>query len=251
MTADRGALLVTGGGRGIGAATARAAARAGWTVCIGYAGNHAAAARVVADITDAGGRAEAVQGDVAVEADVLRVFDECERRLGPLGGLVNNAGITGPIGRVADVSAATLDAVFRTNVLGAFLCAREAVRRMSTARGGRGGVIVNVSSGAATRGSANEFVWYAASKGAVDSLTVGLAREVAGEGIRVLGIAPGLTETELHAAAGEPGRVARMQGLVPLGRAASAEEVAGQILFLLSDAAAYCHGATLRATGGL
>ncbi|WP_374442909.1 SDR family oxidoreductase [Stella sp.] len=246
----RGVLLVTGGSRGIGAATARAAARAGYAVCVNYARDAAAAARVVADIEQAGGRAVAVAGDVAVEADVLGMF-EAAAALGPLTGLVNNAGISGPIGRVADVTAETLDRVFRINVLGAFLCAREAVRRMSTRRGGGGGVIVNVSSGAATRGSPGEFVWYAASKGAIDSLTIGLAKEVAGEGIRVVGIAPGLTETDIHAAAGEPGRVARMVSLVPLGRAATPEEVAGQILFLLSDAAAYCHGGTLRATGGL
>ncbi|MGE0719907.1 MAG: SDR family oxidoreductase [Alphaproteobacteria bacterium] len=251
MSDARKILVVTGGGRGIGAATAVAAARAGWDVCIGFAGNHEAAEAVVGRVAAAGGRAMSVAGDVSVEADVIRLFDECAARLGSPAGLVNNAGITGRIGKVADVSAETLDQVFRVNVLGAFLVAREAIRRMSTARGGAGGVIVNISSGAATRGSANEFVWYAASKGAIDTMTLGLAREVAGEGIRVLGIAPGLTETELHAAAGEPGRVARMSSLVPLGRAASAEEIAGQIVFLLSDAAAYCHGATLRATGGL
>ena len=250
MSVDRGVLLVTGAGRGIGAATARQAAAAGYSVCVNYARDAAAAAGVVAAIEATGGRAVAVQGDVAVEADVLRVF-EAAAALGPLAGLVNNAGICGPIGRVADVSAETLEAVFRINILGAFLCAREAVRRLSTARGGPGGVIVNISSGAASRGSAGEFVWYAASKGAIDSLTIGLAKEVAGEGIRVVGLAPGLTDTDIHAAAGEPGRVARMVSMVPLGRAASPEEVAGQVMFLLSDAAAYCHGGTLRATGGL
>jgi len=243
-------LVVTGAGRGIGAAVARAAAAKGWAVAVNYASDHTAAAGVVDAIRAGGGTAEAVQGDVSREADLVALFRAADA-MGRVAGLVNNAGITGPIGRVADVAAETLERVFAINVTGAFLAAREAVRRMSTRRGGAGGVIVNISSGAAGRGSAGEFVWYAASKGAIDSLTVGLAKEVAGEGIRVVGLAPGLTLTDLHAAAGEPDRPARMRAMVPLGRAATPEEVAGQVLFLLSEDAAYTHGATLRATGGL
>ncbi|MGE0725007.1 MAG: SDR family oxidoreductase [Alphaproteobacteria bacterium] len=245
------ALMVTGASRGIGAAIARRAAADGWAVCVNYASDRAAAEGVVAEIEKAGGRAAAIQGDVGIEKECERLFAESDRRLGPLGALVNNAGISGPNSRIADVSGATLDAVFRTNVTGAFLAAREAVRRLSTARGGAGGVIVNISSGAATRGSPGEFVWYAASKGAIDSLTIGLAKEVAREGIRVVGLAPGLTATDFHARAGEPDRVNRMLPMVPLGRVATVEEVAGQVMFLLSDAAAYCHGSTLRAAGGL
>jgi len=247
---EKQVLLITGSSRGIGAATARLAAREGWRVVVNYRADGAAAERVVSDIERAGGKAAAIQGDVTREADVLRVFAEAERRLGPLGGLVNNAGITGRAGRFADVDAATLKAVLDLNVMGAFFCAREAVRRMSTAKGGAGGVIVNLSSGAATLGSAGEWVWYAASKAAIDTLTVGLAREVAREGIRVNAVAPGLTATDLHDSSGVPNRLEKLAPDIPLGRAASAEEVAQTIVFLLSDAASYVTGAILRVAGG-
>ncbi|MFI4986374.1 MAG: SDR family oxidoreductase [Alphaproteobacteria bacterium] len=244
------ALVITGGSRGIGAATARLAAARGHDVCIGYRGNGTAARAVVAAVEAAGRRALAVQGNVAEEADVLRLFDEAEKTLGPITGVVNNAGIVGPTSRVADVPLATLREVFDINVLGAFLVAREAVRRMSTARGGKGGSLVNLSSMAAFLGGANEFVHYGVSKGAVETLTIGLSREVAHEGIRVNAVAPGLIETEIHASAGLPDRVARLAPHMPMGRSGTAEEVAEAILWLLSDAASYVTGTSLRVAGG-
>ncbi|HLI10455.1 MAG TPA: SDR family oxidoreductase [Alphaproteobacteria bacterium] len=246
----RGALVVTGGSRGIGAATARLAGTRGYAVCVNYRGNGTAAEAVVRDITEKGGRAVAVRGDVANEAEVARLFDETEKALGPIGGLVNNAGLTGPISRITDVSLATLREVFDINILGSFLCAREAVRRMSTARGGKGGSIVNLSSMAAFLGGPGEFVHYAASKGAIETFTIGLAREVAREGIRVNAVAPGLIDTDIHAAAGAPDRVERLGPSVPMGRGGTAEEVAAAILWLLSDAASYVTGTSLRVSGG-
>ncbi|HTS92021.1 MAG TPA: SDR family oxidoreductase [Stellaceae bacterium] len=243
-------LLVTGGSRGIGAAVARLAGAEGWDVAVNYARDAEAAARVVADIERNGRRAVAIQGDVAKEAEVVRLFAEAERRLGPITGLVNNAGTTGRASRLDAVSTATLEAVFDLNILGAFLCAREAVKRMSRAHGGKGGAIVNISSGAATLGGPGEWVWYAASKGAIDSMTIGLAREVAGEGIRVNSVQPGLIDTELHASSGIENRVAKLAPSVPLGRAGEAEEVAEAVLFLLSDAASYITAAILRVGGG-
>jgi len=243
-------LLVTGGSRGIGAAVARLAGAEGWDVAVNYARDAEAAARVVADIERNGHRAVAIQGDVAKEAEVVRLFAEAERRLGPITGLVNNAGTTGRASRLDAVSTATLEAVFDLNILGAFLCAREAVKRMSRAHGGKGGAIVNISSGAATLGGPGEWVWYAASKGAIDSMTIGLAREVAGEGIRVNSVQPGLIDTELHASSGIENRVAKLAPSVPLGRAGEAEEVAEAVLFLLSDAASYVTAAILRVGGG-
>lgn len=243
-------LVVTGASRGIGAATARAAAARGYRVCVNYLGRADAARSLVAEIEGAGGRAIEVQADTADEAAVLRLFETVDRELGPVDALVNNAGVTGPAGRVEDVSYATLRRVLDVNVIGCILCAREAVRRMSTKRGGRGGAIVNLSSTAATLGGPNEFVHYAASKGAIDSFTIGLAREVGGEGIRVNAVGPGLIDTEIHATAGAPDRLERLAPSVPIGRAGSPEEVAEPILWLLSDAASYITGAVLRISGG-
>jgi NAD(P)-dependent dehydrogenase (short-subunit alcohol dehydrogenase family) len=245
-----GALLITGAGRGIGAATARLAAQRGYAVCVNYRRQRDAADRVVADIERAGGKAVAIGADVALEADVLRLFDECTAALGPLAGLVNNAGILEQHMRVDEMSAARFERVFGTNITGAFLCAREAVRRMSTRHGGRGGAIVNVSSVAASLGSPNEYVDYAASKGAVDTLTVGLAREVANEGIRVNAVRPGVIYTEIHASGGEPNRVERVKAAVPMKRGGDAEEVARAVLWLLSAEASYITGALLDVSGG-
>ena len=243
-------VIVTGGGRGIGAATARLAAERGYGVCVNYLGNAAAAEAVVGDIQKAGGRAIAVQADVVSETEVERLFTTVDRELGTLTALVNNAGLAGRASRLDEAADETIRQVIEVNVLGAIWCARAAVRRMSSRHGGKGGAIVNVSSGAASLGSPGEFVWYAASKGAVDSLTIGLAKEVAREGVRVNGVAPGLIETDIHAASGKPGRVEALAPTVPMGRAAGPEEVAETILWLLSPAASYTTGATLRVAGG-
>ena len=243
-------LLVTGGGRGIGAATCRLAARQGYRVAVNYLGNSEAAEALVAHIARAGGRAVAIRADVSRAAEVERLFAETETRLGRLTHLVNNTAMTGPASRLDAVSTETLEAVFDLNILGAFLCARAAARRLSTRHGGKGGAIVNLSSGAATIGSPGEWVWYAASKAAVDTLTLGLARELARDGVRVNGVAPGLTDTELHASSGIDDRLGKLAPTIPMGRAASPEEVAETILFLLSDAASYVTGAVLRVTGG-
>ena len=243
-------LLVTGGSRGIGAATARLAASRGYAVGVNYRSNRDAADAVVGDILRAGGRAMKIQADVSREADVCRLFEEMDRSLGILTALVNNAGILEPQMRVDTVTAERLNRIFTTNIAGAFLCAREAVRRMSTAHGGRGGAIVNVSSGAARLGAPGEYVDYAASKGAVDTLTVGLAREVAEEGIRVNAVRPGFIYTEIHASGGEPARVDRVKALVPMKRGGSADEVARAILWLLSDEASYSTGTFIDVSGG-
>jgi NAD(P)-dependent dehydrogenase (short-subunit alcohol dehydrogenase family) len=245
-----GTLVITGGGRGIGAATARLAATRGWAVCVNYRRERAAAEAVAADIARAGGRAVAVAADVSSEADVLRLFETAVRELGPLGGLVNNAGILERQARLEDMDAARIGRVFAVNVVGAFLCAREAVRRMSTRRGGAGGAIVNVGSLASRLGSPSEYVDYAASKGALDTLTIGLAKEVAAEGIRVNSVRPGLIYTEIHAAGGEPGRVDRLKDAVPMRRGGRAEEVARAILWLLSDEASYSSGTFIDVAGG-
>ena len=246
----RGALIVTGAGRGIGAATARLAAARGYAVCETYRENRAAADAVVAAIAKDGGTAVAIAADVAKEADVLRLFDESAARLGKLAGLVNNAGILEHHMRLDEMSAGRLERVFATNVVGAFLCAREAVRRMSTKHGGAGGAIVNVSSVAATLGSPNEYVDYAASKGAIDTLTVGLAKEVALEGVRVNGVRPGVIHTEIHASGGEPDRVERVKAAVPMRRGGTPEEVARAILWLLSEESSYCTGTSIDVSGG-
>lgn len=243
-------VLITGGSRGIGAATARLAAEHGYGVCVNYRSNAASAEAVVATITHHGGRAVAVQGDVALEPDVVRLFETCDRALGRVTALVNNAGILERQARVEDMDAARLQRVLAANVTGSFLCAREAVRRMSTTHGGSGGAIVNVSSIAARLGAPNEYVDYAASKGAVDALTIGLAREVAEEGIRVNAVRPGAIDTDIHASGGEPGRVDRVKHAVPMKRGGTADEVARAILWLLSDDASYTTGAFIEVGGG-
>lgn len=243
-------LLVTGGSRGIGAATARLAAARGYAVCLSYRSSEAAARTVLAEIERAGGEAIAVAADVASEADVRRMFETVDARLGRLSALVNNAGILERQTTLLDMDAARWQRVLATNVIGSFLCAREAVRRMSTRLGGAGGAIVNVSSMAARLGSPGEYVDYAASKGAIDSLTIGLAREVAAEGIRVNAVRPGVIYTDIHASGGEPGRVDRIKSAVPMQRGGTAEEVARAILWLLSDEASYSTGAFIDVSGG-
>jgi NAD(P)-dependent dehydrogenase (short-subunit alcohol dehydrogenase family) len=244
-----GVAVVTGASRGIGAAVARMAGAGGYAVAVNYAKDEKGAEAVATEIERRGGSARAIQADVSIEADVVRLFAEAAR-LGPLAALVNNAGISGRFGRVDELTAESLRDVLAVNVAGAFLCAREAVRRMSTRRGGSGGAIVNLSSRAAQLGGSGEWVHYAASKAAIDTLTVGLAREVAAEGIRVNAVSPGIIATEMHAAAGVPDRIGRMAPMIPMGRAGTAEEVAECVLWLLSPAAAYVTGAILPMTGG-
>ena len=243
-------LLITGASRGIGAATARLAARQGYSVCVNYRRDGAAADAVVKDIEARGGRAAAVAADVADEEDVVRLFETCDRTLGPLTGLVNNAGILETQMRLETMTAARLTRVLAINVIGAFLCAREAVRRMSTRHGGRGGAIVNLSSAAARLGSPGEYVDYAASKGAIDTMTVGLSQEVAEEGIRVNAVRAGFIYTEMHASGGEPDRVDRVKAFVPMKRGGTADEVARAIVWLLSDEASYTTGSFIDVTGG-
>ncbi|RWF52147.1 MAG: SDR family oxidoreductase [Mesorhizobium sp.] len=250
MSAAKKVLLVTGGGRGIGAAICRLAAKAGYRVAVNYATNQSAADALVAEIAAAGGEALAVKGDVGVEADVVAMFEAVDRAYGRLDALVNNAGVVDVKARVDEMSVARLERMMRINVVGPFLCAREAVRRMSTSYGGRGGAIVNISSAASVHGSAGEYVDYAASKGAIDTFTGGLAREVATEGVRVNAVRPGIIDTEIHASGGQPDRVARFQDMLPMKRAGTSDEVARAVLFLLSDAASYTTGAILNVSGG-
>lgn len=242
--------LVTGGARGIGAATARLMARHDYTVVVNYRSNQGAADRLVSEIRAQGGNAAAIAADVALEADVVDLFSRIDREFGPLAALVNNAGMLERQCRLDEMDGGRLARVLGTNVTGSFLCAREAVRRMSTRYGGSGGAIVNLSSAAARLGAANEYIDYAAAKGAVDSLTVGLAREVGGEGIRVNAVRPGLIRTDIHTAGGDPGRVERLGTAVPAGRGGEAHEVAEAIVWLLSDRASYVNGALLDVTGG-
>jgi NAD(P)-dependent dehydrogenase (short-subunit alcohol dehydrogenase family) len=250
VQASNGTVIITGASRGIGAATAKLAAARGFSVAVNFATSRAEAAAIAEEIIAAGGRACPIQADVAREEDVIRLFETVERELGPIKALVNNAAITGGFSRVESVSAKTLEQVMAVNVTGAFLCAREAVRRMSTLRGGAGGAIVNISSRAARIGSAGEWVHYAASKGAIDSFTIGLAREVATEGIRVNAVAPGLIDTGLHAANGAPDRLSRLTSTIPMQRPGTALEVAEAVLWLLSPAASYTTGAILEVGGG-
>ncbi|MGJ9418116.1 SDR family oxidoreductase [Massilia sp. CMS3.1] len=243
-------ILITGGGRGIGAACALLAAEQGYRVCINYRSDDAAASHVVRTIEDGGGEAFAIRADVAQEAEVERLFALLDARFGRLDALVNNAGVLAPQMRVEQMDAARIGRIMATNVVGSFLCAREAVRRMSTKQGGSGGAIVNLSSRAAVLGSPGEYVDYAASKAAVDALTIGLSKEVAGEGIRVNGVRPGLIHTQMHADGGEPGRVERLQSSVPMGRGGAPDEVARAVLWLLSDAASYTTGSFIEVSGG-
>jgi NAD(P)-dependent dehydrogenase (short-subunit alcohol dehydrogenase family) len=243
-------LLVTGAGRGIGAATARLAAQRGYSVCVNYKRREDDAKRVVAEIEAGGGRAIAIRADISLDDDVGRMFEACDRQFGIISGLVNNAGVVELQSRLEGIDTARLQRVFATNVFGAFACARQAVRRMSTKRGGVGGAIVNVSSAAARLGSAGEYLDYAASKGAVDTFTVGLAREVAEEGIRVNSVRPGFIYTEMHASGGEPGRVDRVKESVPMKRGGTADEVARAILWLLSEEASFTTGSFVDVTGG-
>jgi NAD(P)-dependent dehydrogenase (short-subunit alcohol dehydrogenase family) len=243
-------VLVTGASRGIGAATARLAAAHGYTVAVNYFRNREAAAAVVGDIEAAGGRAMAIAGDVSSEGEVVRLFAQVDEAFGPLYALVNNAGILDRQARLEDIDAARITRIFATNVIGSFLCAREAVRRMSTQHGGRGGAIVNVSSAAARLGGADEYIDYAAAKAAIETMTIGLAKEVAGEGIRVNAVRPGIIYTDIHASGGEPNRVDRVKQFIPMQRGGQPEEVAQAILWLLSDEASYTTGAFIDVSGG-
>ena len=243
-------LLVTGGSRGIGAATAVLAARKGYAVAVNYTRNEAAAQEVVRSIRAAGGRAEALPGDVADEAQVTELFAQVDSRLGRLTALVNNAGIVDRTSRVEDMSLERLRRMFDVNVIGSILCAREAIKRMSTRHGGRGGAIVNVSSAAARLGAPGQYVDYAASKGAIDAFTIGLAKEVAAEGIRVNAVRPGLIETDIHASGGLPNRVRELAHQVPMQRGGSADEVAQAIVWLLSPEASYTTMSLVDVSGG-
>src|SRR5579863_1561015 len=244
------AVIVTGASRGIGAAIARLVGANGFPVVVNFLTHRSAAEQLVREIVSGGGRAVAIQGDVSRDEEILRLFEMSVRELGPIGGLVNNAGVTGGLFRVDALPAQAVAQVLATNVAGTILCSREAVRRMSVRHGGMGGSIVNISSLAARTGGAGEWVHYAASKGAIDSFTIGLAREVASEGIRVNAVAPGLIETDLHAANGVPDRLERLSPSIPMGRPGTAIEVAQGVLWLLSAAASYATGTILEIGGG-
>lgn len=248
--AEQKVVLVTGGSRGIGAATAVLAAQQGWAVAVNYVANSLAADEVVRQIRAAGGSAMAVQADVAVEAQVLRMFAAVDAKFGRINGLVNNAGVVDMPARVDEMTVARLERMWTTNITSSFVCAREAVKRMSTKHGGVGGSIVNLSSAAARLGSPGQYVDYAASKAAIDTFTVGLAKEVAAEGIRVNAVRPGIIATDIHASGGLPDRVAQVSPLVPMQRAGTALEVAQAVVWLLSEAASYTTGSIVDVTGG-
>jgi NAD(P)-dependent dehydrogenase (short-subunit alcohol dehydrogenase family) len=250
MNEEAKVVLITGAGRGIGAATARLTARAGWRVAVNYASNEVAAARLVGEIRNTNGDAEAFRADVADEAAVIAMFDAVDRRFGRIDGLVNNAGIVGMPARIDEITPERLDRMLRVNVSGSILCAAAAVRRMSVRHGGKGGVIVNISSMAAVLGSAGQYVDYAASKGAIDSFTIGLSREVASDGIRVNAVRPGVIDTELHASGGLPDRARELSPTIPLKRPGTAQEVADAVLYLLSPSSSYVTGAILNVSGG-
>lgn len=243
-------MVVTGGGRGIGAATARLAAERGYRVCVNYLRDGASAEQLVAEIKNQNQEAIAVPGDVAEESDVLRIFEETDRRLGRITALVNNAGVVDRTARVEQITPERLARMFAVNITGSFLCAREAIKRMSTRHGGQGGAIVNVSSIAAKLGGAGEYVDYAASKGAIDSFTIGLSKEAGPEGIRVNAVRPGIIRTEIHSLSSDPARVERIGAMAPLQRPGEPEEVARAILWLLSDEASYMTGALVDVSGG-
>ena len=247
---EMGTLVVTGASRGIGAAVARLAGQRGYAVAVNFNSGAVEAKKVAGEILGAGGSAIAIRADISREEEILRLFQTAERELGAIKALVNNAGVTGGFARVENVTAAAIEKTFAVNVTGAILCAREAVRRMSTRRGGSGGAIVNISSIAVRTGAAGEWVHYAASKGAIDSFTIGLAREVATEGIRVNAVAPGLVETEIHATNGEPGRLQRLMPTIPMNRAGQPREIAEAVLWLVSAAASYVTGSILEIGGG-
>jgi NAD(P)-dependent dehydrogenase (short-subunit alcohol dehydrogenase family) len=250
MTESKGVLLVTGGSRGIGAATAKLAAGRGWAVAVNYVEAKDRAEAVVREIEQGGGRAVALKGDLGNPADIVPLFDATERALGKLTGLVNSAGMVGQSSPLIDCNPDDVIRTVQLNLTGLILATREGIRRMAKSRGGLGGGIVNISSAAATLGSTGEFVWYAASKGGVDIFTEGVAREVATDGVRINAVSPGMIDTEIHASAGDPGRVARFTPGIPMKRPGSAEEVAEAVLWLLSDAASYVTGANIRVAGG-
>jgi NAD(P)-dependent dehydrogenase (short-subunit alcohol dehydrogenase family) len=244
-------IVITGGSRGIGAAAARLAGKRGWSVAINYAGNESAARETAAAAEAAGGKAIVARGDVSSEVDVVALFDATAKAFGGVDGVVNNAGIiVAPPQPLAEMSLKRLQQIVSVNFIGAYLVAREGIRRMALSRGGRGGVIVNLSSAAARLGAPNEYVDYAGTKGAIDVLTIGLSKEVGPEGIRVAAVRPGLIETEIHASGGSPGRAERLGSTVPLGRSGTADEVGEAIVWLLSDEASYVNGAILEVTGG-